>query len=105
MRAMYTLVFIFIGSESIAAIIGAWALFGLRANLFARFTGILLTGMAIDQACQLMSNFDRPRGVHYSSWFISWWIVGRVIRSATLWALVLNFFKIRTNGHSSGASA
>jgi hypothetical protein len=100
MRILYTLVFVFVGSESIAAIIGSRALWGLRKNSLAKYAGVLLSGIAVGQMCELVANFARPVGVHYSAWFVGWWAAARVARSVGVWALVLYLVGVSKNGHS-----
>ena len=90
------LLILFILSEFVAAILGAWKLWQFRNRwMMLKSVGLALTGIAIEIACSLIASSGSPPGFNRTPWFMWWYLSGRVVRAGTLWALVIYLMGLR----------
>lgn len=95
-RALAVFIWIFLLSELSASLTVAWILWGIRHKSYvARYVGIFLTALVLDQACQLVANLHRSPAIIYNPTFISWTLAGRIIRVLGAWFLLLSIVRVR----------
>lgn len=96
MRTFMIILAIFIVSEFFTTLISAWILWNLRRDsTVAKYVGIFLSTIVLNEVCQFLSNMHRPPHVVYGSQFIGWGIIGRSIFSWGSWFLLLSIVKRR----------
>jgi hypothetical protein len=90
------LLFLTIFSYIVAAVIGAYQWFRLRRVLddhdsrrLALVLVLLLMGLGVGGACEMIANAYRPINIYYPTKFVWWHWVGRAVKSIGTWSFVL----------------
>jgi arginine exporter protein ArgO len=96
-RQMLGLLALLVVSDTVAAAVGAYALYPLRNTMkLARYMGIFLVCVFCDQTSQLIAFTGRSNGI---AWMASWWWFGRIIHCIGIW--VLTAYLIRGSRNSN----
>lgn len=77
-------------SDIVAAAIGAMALWRIKHLIpICKYVAMLLTAMVANQVCQIVGDGLVRCPQSHGPWSLSILILGRAIRAAAVWALVL----------------
>lgn len=85
----FTVLLVFAISDTFAAVIAGSKLLRLHTNRLIVFVGILLLGVGAEGFAFMLAFPYRPRDLHYSLTYVAINILGRLVRSGGVWALVL----------------
>lgn len=96
MHPFIAIIFLLAISDGIAAVLGGWALWGLRRNMLMRLLALLLFAFGWEQFSTIIALQHRPRWAATPTMtYVVIALQGRVLRAAAIWALVGFLVKLR----------
>mgnify|MGYP001591992465 CR=1 FL=1 len=92
-RLFVGLILLFVLSEFVAAVVGAWRMWGFRKDSVAHLFGVLYTCTAIALIFSGLHHATRPTGIKFSNQSVMFWFIAGSIRTFGLWYSVLGIIR------------